>query len=432
MKILVLGASGILGRSICEVLKKNQILFMGSYYSNIIHGNNYFKFDIDKLDEIIEDFKPTIIINCIVNRQVDDCENKWNEIRSINIDLIDKLLTYQLKLIHISTDYVFDGRNAPYSPQSLTNPINNYGISKLIAELRILNKTSNYLIIRVPVLFTDDYKNLNETAVTMIGKKLMDLTLNQFTEDAISIRRPVYIPLLSKFIYDCILNNYFGIYHFYNPNDKLTKYEIIKKIADIINKPYDKIKPSYVIDNRPFDTNLLDDKYYINDYYKDSDFDEQLKLCFNKFYHRSNFNDCFLMINLDRTLINSNEIKMMDGAEYFINFLNRANINYVVIADINQIKVDYYKEKLPILKIIKNWIVKDDYENEKPDPKSFYLAKSKYYKYETFIIGIENTIAGYEALKNITPLIYINVQDISTKILFKNKDVFLFNNFNQL
>jgi len=119
-------------------------------------------------------------------------------------------------------------------------------------------------------------------------------------------------------------------------------------------------------------------------------------------------------------------------AEYFINFLNRANINYVVIADINQIKVDYYKEKLPILKIIKNWIVKDDYENEKPDPKSFYLAKSKYYKYETFIIGIENTIAGYEALKNITPLIYINVQDISTKILFKNKDVFLFNNFNQL
>ena len=81
-----------------------------------------------------------------------------------------------------------------------------------------------------------------------------------------------------------------------------------------------------------------------------------------------------------------------------------------------------------ILKIIKNWIVKDDYENEKPDPKSFYLAKSKYYKYETFIIGIENTIAGYEALKNITPLIYINVQDISTKILFKNKDVFLFNN----
>ena len=76
----------------------------------------------------------------------------------------------------------------------------------------------------------------------MIGKKLMDLTLNQFTEDAISIRRPVYIPLLSKFIYDCILNNYFGIYHFYNPNDKLTKYEIIKKIAGIINKDYDKIK----------------------------------------------------------------------------------------------------------------------------------------------------------------------------------------------
>ncbi len=421
MKILILGASGILGRDICKILKDNQISFMGSYYSNIINEDNYFKFDLEKLDEIIEDYKPTIIINCIVNRNVDDCENKWNEIRKINIDLIEKLLTYQIKLIHISTDYVFDGNNAPYKPNSLTNPINNYGISKLIAELRIINKTNNYIIIRVPVLFTNDYKNLNETSVTMIGKKLMDLTLNNITEDAISIRRPVYIPLLSKFIYDCILNNYSGLYHFYNPNDKLTKYDIIKKIAEIINKPYDKIKPLYLLsDNRPFDTNLLDDKYDINNYFKNTNLEEQLKLCFNKFYHHSNFKDCFLMINLEGTLINSNEIKMMDGAENFIKFLNTANINYVIIADINEIKVDFYKEQLSILKTINNWIVKDDFNI------------GNFYKGETYIIGIESSNEGYERLKKITDIIYINVQNISNKILFKNKDVFLFNNFNQL
>lgn len=151
-----------------------------------------------------------------------------------------------------------------------------------------------------------------------------------------------------------------------------------------------------------------------------------------KFLDRSNFTNSFLMINFEGTLINSNELKMMDGAEDFIDFLNSANINYVIITDYYKIIIDLYKEKISILNTIKNWIFKDDYKYKKPDPECYYLAKSKYYKDETFIIGIENSIDGYEALEKLTALIYINIQNNYNKDLFKNKQVFLFNNFDQL
>jgi beta-phosphoglucomutase-like phosphatase (HAD superfamily) len=151
-----------------------------------------------------------------------------------------------------------------------------------------------------------------------------------------------------------------------------------------------------------------------------------------KILTRSNFQDSFLLINLEGTLINSNEIKMMDGAEDFIDFLNSANINYVLVTESNQIKIDFYKDKLPILKTINNWIFKDDYENIKPDPECYQLAISKYYKDETFIIGIESSIEGCEALEKITALIYINIQDKSNEELFQYKNVFKFINFNEL
>ena len=150
MNILVLGASGLLGRGICEYLDQENVSYIATYNRNIINNKNFYYFDINKLnslDFLINDHHPTHIINCIVNRIVDDCENKWDEIKRINIDFVSKLVSYNCTLIHISTDYVFDGKNAPYSPESLLNPLQNYGISKYISELRIINACKNYIIL---------------------------------------------------------------------------------------------------------------------------------------------------------------------------------------------------------------------------------------------------------------------------------------------
>lgn len=476
--ILVCGATGLLGREICNKLEKENIQFIGSYFSNEVLKKNYFKFDIDTLDKIIEKYKPNIIINCIVNRFVDDCEKNWNKIKDININIPKKLLSYNIKLIQISTDYIFNGNKSPYYPENLGNPLQNYGISKYLAELEIINNYNNYLIIRVPVLFTDNYKNLNESSVTDIGKKLFDLDYKELLEDNISIRRPIYIPLFVNFIYDAILNNYNGIYHFYNPIDKLTKYEILIKISKILNLEYSHIKPSYKIDNRPLDTELIDTKYKINKYYDNYNIDNLLYKCFNKFYHSRDLKNCFLLIDLDGTLIDSEnlhfecyneitgitnedfyiknqynnlkfsdeirnlkkkvlkekiktfELKLIDGAYDFINYINKNNINYCIVTNTDKETIQLFKNKLPILNTIKNWICKDDYFEKKPSNECYKKAIDLYHKNNEIIIGIENTIAGYLSLKSLTDIIYIKTN--YNKQLFNNYDVYLFSNYNSL
>jgi len=478
MKILICGGGGLLGREICNKLEELNINYISTYFNNIINKKNFYKFNLDTIEDIINFEKPSIIINCIVNRLVDECENNWNEIKKVNIDITEKLAKLGIKIIHISTDYVFDGKNPPYYDNSLTNPIQNYGISKLISELRIINNSSNYLIIRVPVLFTDKYKNLNENAVTSIGKNLMNLTIKRgiILEDAISIRRPVYIPILVNFIIDAIISNYKGIYHFYNPIDKYTKYEILNIISSIIKKPISNIIPSYKISNRPIDTALSDNKYNINKYYDNYNFYTLMEKCFNKFYHPKDLKDCFLMIDLDGTLVDSEyihfksyneiiglsieefkyknqynlldysdeiktkknlilkdkikELKLIDGAELFLRYLLNNNINFCIITNTSKNNVELYKNEISILKEIKNWITREDYIHKKPNKECYELAINKYYKNEKFKIGIENTIAGYEALKNITDIIYIKIDN--NEDLFKNNDVYLIDNLEQI
>lgn len=481
MKILVLGASGLLGRGICNLFDEKEISYIGTYHKNKIDKENFYYFDfvnIDTLNLLVKKHNPTIIINCIVNRIVDECENNWDDIKKINIDFISKLILYNVKIIHISTDYVFDGKNAPYLPDSIVNPIQNYGISKYMAELRILNGCQNYLILRVPVLFTEKYENINESAVTTIAKQIMDLTLTNkiIYEDNYSIRRPVYIPIFCNFILDSILFDYKGIYHFYNPYNKYTKFEILSKISKITGQSIKHILPKYEIGNRPYDTQLIDSKYDIVKYWKDFCFDDVLKKCFSKFYHSRTFEDCFLLIDLDGTLVDSEtqhyesyiecmqidrgefdekiqlntfeyskdikdkknsifkekikNIKLMKNADIFIKYIASKNINHAVVTNTSRINVELYKEYVPELKNLKNWIVKDDYNKRKPDSECFQLALNKFYKDEKYIVGIENTIAGYNALKYITDIIYI--YENNNKHLFINLDAFIFNNYLQL
>lgn len=470
MKILVCGGSGLLGREICNKLRNENINFIGTYNKNYDNEINFY--DFKEIDKIIELEKPTLIINCVVNRVVDDCENKWNEIKKVNIDIADKLSNYSIKIIHISTDYVFDGNNSPYYDNSKTNPKQNYGISKLISELRIINNTNNYLIIRVPVLFTDKYKNLNENAITQIGKKIMDLSNNEINEDNICIRRPIYIPIFVNFIYDSIINDYKGIYHFYNPIDKTTKYNIALGIRDILCRTNIKINPIYDIGNRPYDTELKDIKYDIMNYYNNYNFEKILRLCFGKYYHPMNLKDCFILIDLDGTIINSErqhyeaynevigitieefkkknlyneleyndnikreknkifktkikDIKMFEGSIEFLSYILKNNINYCIVTNTSRENIELYKDEFPILRKINNFICREDYKNKKPNSECFKLGLSKYYKNEKYIIGVENTIAGYISLKEITEIIYIKIDN--NKELFNNFDVYLINN----
>lgn len=479
MSILVCGASGILGKELINLLDSKNMSYIGTYNNNKIkNGIKIDFFNLNEIEQIMINNNITICINCIVERQVDICEDDWLRVKKTNIDITNNLSKICNKLdiyfIHISTDYVFDGRNAPYFPTYEPNPLQNYGISKLISEYKVKANCKKYVIIRVPVLYTNNLRNLEDSAVTLIGKKILN-RIEKFKEDNFSLRRPTYIPDFCLFIYDFIKEPKTGIYHFCNPIDKVTKYQIARIIANILNKDINIIsineEPKDSVE-RPKDTFLKDDKYNIFDY-KFTELSKGLELCFQKLIHPKlslndniNTNNIFFLIDLDGTLIDTdtlhfyayrdavkslynfnlsyeeycrvsnnegiddyliktfgpdnnckltknkflqlnNHIELIKNADIFIEFLDRYNINHVVVTNTSLENVNFFKSKLPILNKIKNWITKEDYINSKPNSECYDLAKKTYYKNEKYIIGIENTLIGYKSIKNITDCIYL-------------------------
>lgn len=501
--ILVCGASGLVGKEFCKYLSSNNIPFIGTYNKNKLSDSNMYRVDFNNAS-LLEDFlltnKVTCCVFCIVERLTDKCENSWNEIKITNIDLVHNTsylcAKLKIKFIHLSTDYVFDGLNQPNYPDSPKNPLQNYGISKLISEFRVLKncKDSGYCIIRTPVLYSPLSK-IHDNAVCLIGKNLMDLRCDKkYYEDNYSIRRPLYIADLCPFIYHCITKES-GVYHFYNPYRKFTKYQMCVTIAK-----YLQIDSSHIIANnnainsiapRPYDTQLVDDKFDIHSY-TFTDFQYSIEECFKKFKHPNmsceNKDDIIYFIDLDGTLIDSSEahynaykktfahinysfisfdewnqiilndhidnylnknfnkhlideikkqkfnyladeeIRFTKNSDRFLKYLINNDFHFCIITNTNRATVELFKTKLPLLGEVKNWICRDDCTQPKPSSECYELAKQKYYTNEKYIVGIEDSYTGYLSLKNVTDIIYC----YNNENLFKENDCFLFNDFAQI
>ena len=129
-----------------------------------------------------------------------------------------------------------------------------------------------------------------------------------------------------------------------------------------------------------------------------------------------------------RNKLNDENISFTKNSDIFIKFLIENNYNFCIVTNTSKETVEIFKQKLPVLNEIKQWIYREDYNLAKPNSECYELAKKKYYKNEKYIIGIEDSMVGYKALKHITDSIYI----YKSESIFKNNDCFLFDDFSKL
>ena len=124
---------------------------------------------------------------------------------------------------------------------------------------------------------------------------------------------------------------------------------------------------------------------------------------------------------------------MIHGAKELIEHLVTYNIGFAVVTNTGKETVDHFKSICPTLQLIKNWIVREDYTNPKPDPECFKLAMQRYYKNQKYIIGIENNLTGFKALQSITSRIYIvTKKENSDYNTLKKEDCYLINDLTRL
>lgn len=150
MRILITGASGLLGHDLVDCFQEDEILAPRSHELNILEPNQVCNF--------IAGHKLDWIIHCAAYTDVDASEAHQDLAFAVNRDATTSLSRAAAdtgsRLLYISTDYVFDGlSNRPYEPHDSVNPINIYGVSKAAGESAVRNHASQWLIVRSSWLF---------------------------------------------------------------------------------------------------------------------------------------------------------------------------------------------------------------------------------------------------------------------------------------
>jgi len=269
MKVLVIGASGLVGSHCLRYLKEKNIEVIGTYRNH--QTANTFFFDpslencFDFLNEIA--FKPDTIIHCGALTNVDYCEDNQAESYDLTVKSTEKIVFYcnknKIKLVYLSTDYVFDGLSGPYLETENTNPINVYGKHKMEAE-KIVQKFGNYIIARITNVYGEEDRSKNFIAhlISIINSgvdKTFKLPFDQFAT-------PIYAGDIAKMIYLLMLEEKNGIYNL-SSTDYYSRYQLAKKVKSLYNNASRlKLEPVSTITlnqraRRPLNGGLLNIKF---------------------------------------------------------------------------------------------------------------------------------------------------------------------------
>ncbi len=241
MRILVTGSNGLLGQKISDLLAEEGIEFLatssGENRNPVLSGDSkYRSLDITDplaVDVLIQEFKPDYLINTAAMTNVDQCESEKEKCRALNIDAVKYLLDSCEKvgamLVHLSTDFVFDGSSGPYKETDDPNPISYYGWSKLAAENLILASDKNHTILRT-VLVYGIVPRMSRSNIVLWVKDSLEAG-KQISVVNDQWRTPTLAEDLAK---GCLLacqNNSKGIFHV-SGYEMMSPFEIALKVAD--------------------------------------------------------------------------------------------------------------------------------------------------------------------------------------------------------
>lgn len=208
MKVLVTGVKGQLGYDVCRELDKRGIENIG------VDIDEMDITDPESVDRVITEANPDAVIHCAAWTAVDAAEDddKKEIVRKVNVEgprnIAKVCKKLDIKMIQISTDYVFDGQGErPWEPSDPTGPVSVYGETKRDGENAVMELLDKFFIVRIAWVFGINGKNFVKTMLN-VGK----------THDVLTVVNdqwgsPTYTYDLAKLLVDMVLTEKYGIYH---------------------------------------------------------------------------------------------------------------------------------------------------------------------------------------------------------------------------
>lgn len=227
-RVIITGADGQLGRCLRSIAPKGtdlEVFFLGHSEFDLL--------DVAGMTATIDEIKPDYIVNCAAYTDVEGAEDNPDDAENLNhfalIDLSNICAERRIKLFHISTDFVFDGKaRSPYYTDAQTGPLNIYGRTKVLGEHAILTAIpEDAMIIRTSWLYSEFGSNFVKTMLHLYN------TQESFRVVHNQVGTPTYALSLAELIWHVLVTRQFtpGIYHWCDKG-KTTWYDFAITIGE--------------------------------------------------------------------------------------------------------------------------------------------------------------------------------------------------------
>jgi len=250
-KVLITGSNGLLGQKLVDLyrtISTVELIATARGADRYPHkdGYTYASLDITQKEEVLEilqQYKPDCVIHTAAMTQVDDCETQMELCDLLNVTAVDYLVEacndINAHFIHLSTDFIFDGKNGPYDEEADAHPLSYYGESKLKAEQIIQDKAMKWSIVRT-VLVYGVVHDMSRSNIVLWAKNNLEKGQPMKVVDD-QWRSPTLAEDLAmgcRLIEDKEAQGIFNICG----KDQMNIYELVLRVAAYFNLPKDQVQ----------------------------------------------------------------------------------------------------------------------------------------------------------------------------------------------
>jgi len=239
-KILLTGANGLLGQKTAEVFARetDHELLLADLAGRAEEPRKYSYIPLDltnkeKVKSVVKDYKPDIIINAAAYTNVDGCETERELSWRVNVDAVKNLIIASRysssRIIHISTDYIFDGVKGGYDEDATPNPLSFYGKSKLASENALFASGVSCAVIRTMIIYGSG-KNVKKNFALWLVDKLGNNESVSIVDDQFGM--PTMVDDLGLALIRIVDRERTGVYNVCG-SEYLSRYEFALKLADV-------------------------------------------------------------------------------------------------------------------------------------------------------------------------------------------------------
>lgn len=235
MKVLIIGASGLVGGALVSEFFKGKHQVLGTYNNFSLPGLVKLDFNQKKeVEKIVVDFKPETLLLPAAYASVDACEKNPELCYKINWqgakNVIDICKSHKIPFLFFSTDYIFDGKSGPYKEEDKPNPQNVYGKVKLEMENYIKGSLQKYLIIRTANVF--GWEKQGKNFVVRLIKDLKEGKRIPVVTDQIG--SPTYVGSLARVVRFLVEGSAQGIFHVAG-KEVLSRFDFALLVAQVFD-----------------------------------------------------------------------------------------------------------------------------------------------------------------------------------------------------